>query len=136
MRSMRPLPVVSAASVPMPASNWPSALTATPADVSHFAKGAIAIVVKQKIRHVIVRDENVLPAVVVVIEGHHSQAVSAFRSHSRGLADVGESAVAVVVIERRGLAVEIVGMAIAPHARARGRHNRSCAPATSRRSWQ
>ena len=66
----------------------------------------------------IVGDEDVLPSVIVVVERDDAQPVAALRADAGRFADIGESAVAVVVIERWRLAVEIVGMAIAAHARA------------------
>ena len=51
--------------------------------VSHFRERAIAIVVEEKIRHVVVGDENVLPAVVVVIKGDYAQAVAALSAQRR-----------------------------------------------------
>src|SRR5260370_35973871 len=68
--------------------------------ISRFAKSPIAIVVKEEVGHVVVGDENVLPAVVVVVERHHSETVPALYSDSGGLVDVGDSAVAIVAIQR------------------------------------
>ena len=50
--------------------------------IPDFSKRAIAIVVKQKIRHVIVGDENVLPAIVVIIESHHAKTVPGFQTQA------------------------------------------------------
>src|SRR5579862_1611646 len=84
--------------------------------ISHFAKRTITVVVKQEVRHVVIGDEDVLPTVVVVVEGYDAQAVPAFKANSGRLADVCEGAIAVVVIKRRRLTVKVVRMAVAAHA--------------------
>ena len=89
-----------------------------PGQIGGFGEGAIPIVLEKKIRHVVVGDEDVLPAVIVVIEGDDTQAVAGLRSHTGRFADVCEGAVAVVVVERGCLPVVHVGVAIAAHPRA------------------
>src|SRR5208337_1886020 len=64
--------------------------------ISHLAKSSVAVVVKQIVGHVVVGDEDVLPAVVVVVERHNAQAVARFQPNSGGLADVGECAITVI----------------------------------------
>src|SRR5439155_15582882 len=81
--------------------------------VTDLAKRPVTIVVKKKVGHRVVGDENVLPAVIVVVEGHHAQPVAGLQAHSRGLADVRERAIAVVVIEGGGLPLVNVRMAVA-----------------------
>ena len=50
-------------------------------EIGNFSESSVAIVVKQRIGHVIVGDKNVLPAVVVVVEGDNAQSIRAFQSH-------------------------------------------------------
>ena len=49
-----------------------------PGQISNLAKRSIAIVLKQKIRHVIVGDEDVLPTVVIVVECDHAESIPGF----------------------------------------------------------
>ena len=53
---------------------------------------------EQIIRHVVVGDKNVLPPVVVIVKGDHTQPVSGLDSQSGALAHIAKSTVAVVVI--------------------------------------
>ncbi len=85
--------------------------------VSYFAESAVAVVVKQKIRHMVIGNEDVLPAVIVIIKSDHAQAIASLQPEPGMLADIGEGSVAIVVIERRRLAVKIVGMTVASHPR-------------------
>src|SRR5439155_1329299 len=67
--------------------------------VSYLSKRAIAIVMEQIIRHVVVGDKNVLPPVVVIVKGDHTQPVPRLDSQPGALAHVAKSAIAVVVIQ-------------------------------------
>src|SRR5436309_2141679 len=44
--------------------------------VSNFAKRAVALVAKEVVWHAVVGDKDVLPAIVVVVEGNHTQSVA------------------------------------------------------------
>src|SRR6185437_5827814 len=72
---------------------------------------------KQEIGHGIVGNENVLPSVIIVIECNNAEPVSRLCTNARLFADVRESAIAIIAIQSRRLAIVIVGMAIAAHAR-------------------
>src|SRR5580692_422336 len=82
--------------------------------ISDLAKSAVAIVAEQEVRHGVVGDENVLPAVVIVIEGDYAEAVARFLPESGAVASVGESAIAVVMVQGWRLAMINVRMAITP----------------------
>src|ERR1019366_8908138 len=77
--------------------------------VGHLGEGAVAVVVEQRVRQRIVGDEDVLPAVVVVVERDDGE--------TGRLADIGKSPVAIVVVEHWGFAVVIVRVAIATYSR-------------------
>src|SRR5579872_4657383 len=83
--------------------------------ISDFAKRAVTIVAKQEIRHVIVGDENILPPVIVVVEGDYAKPVATLEPDSRFNADVGERSISVVVKKRRRLPVIDVRVAVTPH---------------------
>src|SRR6185369_4274809 len=86
-----------------------------PGDVSDFLECAVMFIAKQRVRHRIIGDEDVLPAVPVEIKGDHSQPVARFRRDPGNLADIGEGTVAVIVIQSRRLSVVVVRMAVATH---------------------
>src|SRR5580692_4011881 len=69
--------------------------------ISDLAKSAVAIVAEQEVRHGVVGDENVLPAVVIVVEGDYAEAVARF------LPESGTFAAAVEIVFRRP--VDVVG---------------------------
>ena len=60
-----------------------------------------AVVEPQLIRRAVVGDEDVDPAVAVEVAGDDAKAVADGRAYSRPIGDVGERAVAVVVVQRR-----------------------------------
>src|SRR5207245_4000561 len=75
-------------------------------------EGAVFFVLIESAGGGIVSDVNVGPAVVVKIGGEHSETVGAGRFEDAGFfADVGESAVAVVVVENVFATVESRGAA-------------------------
>ena len=47
-----------------------------PGDVTHFAKRPITVVVEQRVGHMVIGDEDVLPSVVVIIEGDNAESVA------------------------------------------------------------
>ena len=57
---------------------------------------------EQKILHRVVGDKEIHAAIVVDVGGHHSEALSQSGRNGCSLGDVGEGAVAVVVIEETG----------------------------------
>src|SRR5207245_2525740 len=81
----------------------------------HFAKCPVVIVVKQRIRHVVIRDKDVLPTVVVIVERHNAKSVAGVLGQSRRFAQVCECAIAVIVIKAWRLGMEIVWMTVATH---------------------
>ena len=64
----------------------------------------------------VVGDKNVLPPIVVIVKGDHTQPVARLDSYSGALAHVGKRAVAVIVIERWRLAAIHVWVAITSEA--------------------
>src|SRR5690348_4874680 len=56
--------------------------------IPDFAKRPVAIIVKQEIGHRVVRNKNILPSIVVIVESHHTEAVARLESYSRRLAYV------------------------------------------------
>src|SRR5262249_9844655 len=66
---------------------------------SAFLKGAIAGVVKQKLLHAVIRDENVRKSVAVVVGERHSQCPFFFGGNPRAFADVLECSITAIVIQ-------------------------------------
>src|SRR5690242_17485846 len=81
-------------------------------DEGDILKGAVVLVEEKKIRPGVVGDGDIGPAIVVEVRGDHSHAFSFGLADAAGIADVGESAVVVVVIELDVLAFVVAGMAI------------------------
>ena len=44
--------------------------------IAYFAKCPVTIVVEQRVRHVIIGNKDVLPAIIVVIEGDDAESVA------------------------------------------------------------
>ena len=87
---------------PMPACSMPSSFRATPLSRPCFGERAVVIVAEQQAGGGIAGDIDVRPAVVVEIRGHGGHPVAPVdRSRCpHALADIGERAVAVVVVQR------------------------------------
>ena len=84
----------------MEESARPSSFIATPAVKADLAKGAVAQIVEEEIRDGVVGDEDVEIAVAVVIGEGDAHAFSDVPAMPDFAGDIGERAVAVVVIER------------------------------------
>ena len=80
--------------------------------VADVSECAVAVIEIEKISLRIVGDENVWPAVVIEIGEDDGEAFAVFVDEAGFGGDVGERAVAIIVIEARRGAGEIVGMAI------------------------
>ena len=74
--------------------------------VGRVAKRAVAVVEIQKIPLRVVGDENVRPSVAIQVRQHHAQAFAVGVRQAGFFSDVGERAVAVIVIQLRGRARE------------------------------
>src|SRR5438093_522896 len=79
---------------------------------SNLPKGPVALVLKQKVGHGIIRDENVLPPVLVEIQGDNPKAVPRLGSHAGGFAHVRKGAIPLVMVQRRGLSPVNIRMAV------------------------
>ena len=79
---------------------------------TYLFESAIAPIVKQKIGHVVVADENVREAVIIVVGERHAHAAADVLADSGFFGDVLESAVAAVAVQRVGEALEIFGVAV------------------------
>src|SRR6185437_2385369 len=75
-------------------------------------EGPVALVVEEEVRHVVVGDESVRKAVLIVIgEGDAHAAARKFRD-AGPFADIFEGSVAAIAVERAGEALEILRVAI------------------------
>ena len=83
----------------MPARALPSRPTATPAASADLGETALAVVVEEKVRHRIVGDEHIRPAVIVVVADRHAETIADVLGDPGLGADVSEHALAVVAIE-------------------------------------
>src|SRR6266850_473869 len=66
---------------------------------SDFRKRTVAVVAEEKVWNAIIGLKDVQFSIVVVIKANHAQTFAGMFSYSRFLADVGECAVMIVVIE-------------------------------------
>ena len=118
-RSSQPSLSRSRKSTPMEESALPSSLRPTPACRAASRKRPLRSLWKRKFGHGVVGDEDVHPAVVVVIGDGDAHAFAAMGGDSGSGGDVGERAVAVVVIEAVGQGLVEARVAIGANA-ARG----------------
>ena len=110
----------SAASTPMPARALPSSLKATPARTRDVFEGAVAQVAIELVGLRVVGDQQVGPAVAIVIQQGHAQRFRRAVEDAALRRDIFERAVAAVAEEPAGFAViglgRAVGLALAVHA--------------------
>src|SRR5262249_25413664 len=80
---------------------------------SDFRKGSVVVVAEQEVGVGVVGDKDVLPPIVVEVEGYDAKAAARMKPKFGGFGKVRERAVSVVVIERRRLAAKLIRMAVA-----------------------
>src|SRR6202035_868339 len=66
---------------------------------SEFREGSVAIVVKQKLLHSVIRYKNIREAILVVVCKSHTQRPSLLRRDTGALAYIGEGSIAIIVIK-------------------------------------
>ena len=102
--------------------------------VGDVGERAVAVVAIEKIPHRVVRDVDVGVAVAIEVAERHAEALARGIGDAGLLRDIGERAVAVVVKQPVGRAVELRRMAVHPVARLCSARSMGCRRADSRGS--
>ncbi len=85
--------------------------------VRHVLERPVALIDVKKVSLRVVGDKYVRPAVIVQVDGDNGEALAVFIGEAGFFGYVAERAVAIIVIEARGSAGEIVRVAIGAHLR-------------------
>src|SRR5882672_1009611 len=83
----------------------------------HFAEAPVTIVTEEEVRVGVVGDEDILPAVVVEVKSNNAQTAAGMRPDLGSFSNIGEGAVAVVMVERRLLPAKLIRVAVSSVAR-------------------